>query len=82
MSGHTTEKLLLGVILPVVHTAVWNIVLALVRACGSHLLPYAAHIESNLVMGMSDTSHDLKRSAHVQELTVCATDSLLIFSLA
>ena len=59
--GHSTEKLLLRAVIPVVHMAIWNLVLALVNACGSYLLPYATHIEFNLMRGMSLTSRQLKK---------------------
>ena len=61
VNGHSTEKLLLEAILPVVHTSIWNIVLVLVDVCGSLLLPYAVHIESNLVQGVIDLSLELKK---------------------
>ena len=59
--GHSSEKLLLGAVLPVVHTAIWNVLLVLVNACGSYLLPYAIHIETSVVQGMTDLSRELKR---------------------
>ncbi len=61
VTGHSTEKVLLGAVLPVVHTSIWNIVLVLVNVCGSFLLPYAAHIESNLVHGVTELSLELKK---------------------
>ena len=67
VTGHSTEKLLLGALLPVVHTAIWNIVLVLISTCGSFLLPFAVHVESNLVQGMTDLSQELKRSVRERE---------------
>ena len=60
VTGHSSEKLLLGAVLSIIHTAAWNVTLALIEGCESHLLPYSSHIESNLVLGMTETAQNLK----------------------
>lgn len=51
-SGHTVEALVLQVTIPVVHTAMWNVLCVLIQTCHTHLLPYCPHLRWLLVTAL------------------------------